>query len=311
MSSGRTQRRRSPLVVLVRDEEIRTNVARRAGWRSGTTALGRLGEIGLVPWYRLDPFKQPLGPYSLDELQRMTATEDFYVLGEGVPDWTLASELSEFALTPPRADLDRDAQPVETAFNARRVRGRSLDEMIGVCKGILFDGVVNDREIVSFDQWVKANPTIVSEWPGNVLRDRLQQVLEDGVIDHDERRDLTELLQKIVGDKPDAATVENTATRLPLDDPAPVIMFDSKEFCLTGKFVFGPRSRCEEAIRIHGANAHKTVRRWTDYLVIGGLASRDWIHSTHGRKIEKALQMKKKGLRCSIVSEEHWAASLE
>lgn len=261
-------------------------------------------------WYRLDPFKQAHGPYSLDELRRMTETEDFYVLGDDVKDWTLASELPEFTLAPPHAGLDRDAQPVETGFNARMVRGRSLDEMIGLCKGILFDGVVDDREIVSLNQWVKANPTIVSEWPGNVLSNRLQEILEDGVVDDDERRDLTELLRKIVGDKPDTATVENTATRLPLDDPAPAVTFDGSEFCLTGKFVFGPRSRCEAAIRTHGANFHKNVRRCTDYLVIGSLASRDWIHSTHGRKIERALQMKKQGLRCSIISEEHWTASL-
>ena len=123
-------------------------------------------------------------------------------------------------------------------------------------------------------------------------------------------RALTDLLHKIVGDKPDVATVENTATRLPLDDPAPVLAFDGKEFCFTGKFVFGPRSHCEEAIRVHGATTHKNVRRWTDYVVIGSLASRDWAHATHGRKIEKALEMKKQGLSCSIVSEEHWTASL-
>jgi len=42
----------------------------------------------------------------------------------------------------------------------------------------------------------------------------------------------------------------------------------------------------------------------TDYLVIGEIGSSNWVHSSFGRKIEKAMELKEKG-RISIVSEKH------
>lgn len=38
--------------------------------------------------------------------------------------------------------------------------------------------------------------------------------------------------------------------------------------------------------------------------------SRDGAHTTFGRKIEKAVSYREKGVPIAIVSEDHWAASL-
>jgi hypothetical protein len=40
-----------------------------------------------------------------------------------------------------------------------------------------------------------------------------------------------------------------------------------------------------------------------DYLEIGTLASRDWVHTAHGRKIEKALLLKRKGVDITCGTE--------
>jgi hypothetical protein len=47
-----------------------------------------------------------------------------------------------------------------------------------------------------------------------------------------------------------------------------------------------------------------------DYLVIGDIGNENWAHSTHGRKIEKAIAYNFSGCRIAIVSEEHWLAHL-
>ncbi len=52
------------------------------------------------------------------------------------------------------------------------------------------------------------------------------------------------------------------------------------------------------------------ITRETDYLVIGTLASEAWVHTTHGRKIEAAVEMKAEGHRIIIVAEEHWATAV-
>jgi hypothetical protein len=46
------------------------------------------------------------------------------------------------------------------------------------------------------------------------------------------------------------------------------------------------------------------------YLIIGEIGSRDWIHSTHGRKIEKALEHNAGGARIAIIGEQHWFEQL-
>jgi NAD-dependent DNA ligase len=79
---------------------------------------------------------------------------------------------------------------------------------------------------------------------------------------------------------------------------------------LTGKFVTGKRAFCEAAVERLGGWCDSRITRETDYLVIGTLASEAWMHTTHGRKIEAAVEMKAQGHPISIVAEEHWAMAV-
>ncbi len=45
-------------------------------------------------------------------------------------------------------------------------------------------------------------------------------------------------------------------------------------------------------------------------LVIGAYATDSWAHSSFGRKIEKALEIREEGSQISIVSELHWVSFL-
>lgn len=100
------------------------------------------------------------------------------------------------------------------------------------------------------------------------------------------------------------------STLLPLDSPAPSIVFDAKQFCLTGKFCYGARSKCEREIKDRGGQAQSNVTQKTNYLVVGLLGSTDWKHSTYGLKIQNAIELQDKGHPISIVSEEHWVKYL-
>jgi hypothetical protein len=53
-----------------------------------------------------------------------------------------------------------------------------------------------------------------------------------------------------------------------------------------------------------------SITKKLNYLVIGSVGSRDWAHSTHGRKIEKAVSYRNGGAPLAIIGEEHWADSL-
>ena len=99
------------------------------------------------------------------------------------------------------------------------------------------------------------------------------------------------------------------STALPLTDPPPPVSFDGRVFCFTGKFYSGSRNWCEQQVVTRGA-AVGSVSRKLDFLVIGEIGSRDWIHSTHGRKIEKAIEINSTGGEIAIVAEQHWHEQL-
>lgn len=203
-------------------------------------------------------------------------------------------------------EIDDHGQPVEKAFNWRRVEERSLDELIGVCKGIIADGVVVHQEAVYIANWLDANRDYAKSWPMNVLYSRIKEMLLDNVLDSDEESELVDLLLKFTGGKSIEEEMQNASTQLPLDDPAPQIVIPNQVFCFTGKFHFGSRAKCEKAVLDLQARVQGNPTMQTNYLVIGLAGSRDWIHSTHGRKIEKAVEYRSCGHGVKIVSEEHW-----
>jgi len=48
----------------------------------------------------------------------------------------------------------------------------------------------------------------------------------------------------------------------------------------------------------------------TGYLFTGIHATDGWAHATFGRKIEKAVTLREKGLPIAIIGEQHWVAQL-
>lgn len=89
------------------------------------------------------------------------------------------------------------------------------------------------------------------------------------------------------------------------------LTFPNSTYCLTGKFVSGPREKCESFIKRFGGVTTKNITKDLNYLVVGTLGSRDWIASGHGRKIEKALHYKQQGCPLSILSEEYFLTFLD
>ncbi len=212
-------------------------------------------------------------------------------------------------------------QPVNRAFNARRLAARSVDELIGICKGIVADGIVNSAEADFLVNWLDSNRPIMDVWPVNVLSLRVEKMLENNCIDELERKELFKLLTDIVGGTGKCEVVNRTtgevaenisspSSTLPLDKPVPEIVFEDKLFCFTGKFFYGTRKRCEGDVLERGGQSKSRITMATDYLVIGLIGSSDWLHSTHGTKIENAVKLKGNGSLISIVSEEHWSTYL-
>lgn len=205
--------------------------------------------------------------------------------------------------------LNGDAQPINRRFNVNRIKDRTTDELLGLCKGIIADSKVDQSEAEFLLNWINNNPASLLAWPGNAIAERLSRHLDDNHLDADEAADLLSLLQDITGEKYQAMVPANMSSSC-FDDPQPPVTFSGKTFCLTGKFAMGQRKACEQEVLDLGGKTIKNPSGKTDYLVIGSIGSTDWIHTSFGRKIEKAKELQADGATIAIISEDHWAAHL-
>lgn len=206
--------------------------------------------------------------------------------------------------------LGPDGQPYPLLNRGSRQR-RVIAELLGLAKGVIADGVVSSAEAAFLRDWMRANPDAVDTWPCSVVAQRLHDIYADGVVDEAERNDLADLLLDVTGGALDQVEGANPTSNLPLDDPVPSIEFPGRLFVFTGRFLYGPRKTCEKCVREAGGDTSSSVTLKTNYLIIGDLGSRDWIQSSFGTKIEKAVEYRDgRGAPIAIVHEENWAAAL-
>lgn len=189
-----------------------------------------------------------------------------------------------------------------------RIVKRQIDELLGLAKGALLDGKVDQHEAEGIFAWLNANAMCLETWPASVLYDRLRAMLADGVLGEDESQELLGLLMQFAA--PQGGVISVTPTTLPLTVPAPPIVHFGRSFCFTGVFECGSRSKCHELVLALGGGPAKGVTKKLDYLVIGSVGSEFWRHSSFGTKIMKAAQYREEGAPIAIVSESYWLSRL-
>jgi len=204
--------------------------------------------------------------------------------------------------------MSDDKSPLFQRFGKSRLDDRKLDQLLGICEGVIADGTVNQAEAQFLQSWLVKNADIAEKWPANVMLARIDKMLADGVLDDDEQGELVKLLMDLAGIH---VGEEKTASTLPLCDPAPDLEFVGRRFVLTGKFASGTRKECEAMVVAVGGSVAKNVTKDTDVVVVGELVSDSWIHESYGRKIEKAVELRDSGGGVSIVSEQHWAGCVQ
>lgn len=179
---------------------------------------------------------------------------------------------------------------------------RGCESLIGICSGLIADGELKDKEITYLRLWLKENSELCNVWPAEVIFRRVEDILADGQITHEERSYLRETLENLVGGSfTDTGAIKAGSTSLPVNENA-VVEITNNSFCFTGQFVFCTRISCEKMTINLGGKCSFAINKKIDYLVIGEMASRDWKHSSHGLKIEQAIALQSQGLNLHIIS---------
>ncbi|WP_189521463.1 MULTISPECIES: BRCT domain-containing protein [unclassified Mesorhizobium] len=189
-----------------------------------------------------------------------------------------------------------------------RISSRQIDELIGLARGLAADGTINKAEVEFLQKWLAANAEISNQPIIRTLYRRVNEILDDGVLDSDEHSELLDTLNSFSNRDFELGEVLKPTT-LPLCDPAPTLTFSGRQYCFTGTFNFGQRKHCERAIADRGGAAGNLTQK-ADVLVIGAYATESWKHSSFGDKIVKATAWRDQGLPISIVTESHWVRFL-
>lgn len=198
----------------------------------------------------------------------------------------------------------------------RRLRGdgiyydcltHDMQVLHGILYGILADGKITKEELTGLDDWLYENEQLASYYPYDEICTLVNQVLKDGVVSPEEEQLLKAFFSQFTNSGAKCGycsekekTLLTTAGICVLD---PEITISDHLFCFTGKSEKASRSELAEIIVEHGGKFSDGVTAKTDYLIIGNAGNQCWAFSCYGRKVEKAIDLRKKGNHILIVNE--------
>ena len=195
----------------------------------------------------------------------------------------------------------------------------NLQRLQGIIHGILADGIINDEEINALGDWLNDNEELAGRYPYDEIYSLLLAAKEDGVISEDERNMLKAFFSTFIDTRDSMNLNEPELKRLQADYHIggicavdPEIIFEGRIFCFTGESARATRKEIEEIVIAHGGVFGKGLTKSTDYLVVGAEGNPCWSYSCYGRKIEKAMELRKEGHKIVIVNEcDFWDALVE
>jgi NAD-dependent DNA ligase len=178
----------------------------------------------------------------------------------------------------------------------------------GICHGILADGKVTEEEINKLNDWINNHEHLNTYYPYDEIRSLLLQILADGKVDEDEITLLKAYFKQFVkiNDSSVALAIDRETISVPISGlctSEPNVTFNGMTFCITGALKRGKRSEVESSIKSLGGVTVDGVTLKTNYLIVGDNGNPAWAFSCYGRKVEKALDLRKKGHNISIIHE--------
>lgn len=183
-----------------------------------------------------------------------------------------------------------------------------LQVLQGLCHGILADGRVRDEEVIQLNHWLEQNKHLASYYPYDEICSLMAEVLADGKVDESEKILLKKYFNEFtnLNDAELQETINSDTDHVKIGGICavdPEIDFDGKYFCFTGHSDRSSRAVIAEIIEKLGGIYHNSVIKKTDYLIVGDDGNPCWAYACYGRKVEKAIKLRKDGSHILIVHE--------
>lgn len=186
----------------------------------------------------------------------------------------------------------------------------NIQVLEGILHGILADGVLADKELEALNEWLNDHDGLSGIYPFDEVYGLLLAAKEDGKISQSEKEMLKAYFSTFVDTRdsfnihaPDVKCLQEKYCIGGICAVCPEIQFEGKTFCITGASNRATKSDFANIITSHGGIYNDGVTKKTDYLIVGAEGNPCWAYSCYGRKVEKAMKIRRDGGKVIIVHE--------
>ena len=179
-----------------------------------------------------------------------------------------------------------------------------IQRLLGLMKGLAIDNEVNIIETKYLSDWLDQHDYLKNTYPYDEIYSLITKIEQDGIITEGERNDLLNFCSFFTNEANDSNNL-NLVKGLnegffQID---PQIIIQEKTFCITGQSVKFKRKEIAEKIELYGGFITDSVTNTTNYLVVCDEKNDSWAFTCYGKKVEKAIKLRKNGQQISIIHE--------
>lgn len=193
---------------------------------------------------------------------------------------------------------------------------RDIQILHGMLHGILSDNVITEEELSGLKSWMNDHDHLETVYPYDEIYSVISAIMQDHVIDDQEQQILRAVFSEFIEfdashnlNRSEYDDLRKSMTVQGICALGPNIELNGKLFCFTGESSRTKRSEIASIITSRGGQFNNNVVSNTDFLIVGDNGNPCWAFSCYGRKIEKAIDLRKKGKRIIIAHEiDFWEA---
>lgn len=189
-------------------------------------------------------------------------------------------------------------------FNETTADIQRLHAILG---GIAADGAITETELHGLSDWLSEREHLATCWPYEEVGSLITHVLSDKKIDGAEQTLLKDFFTEFTSILDNRTIVSPSLTidgRVAgLCAVCPAIEFPNRRFCFTGTSYKYTRVEFSTLIQQLGGEVVNSVSAGLDYLIIGADGNPCWAYACYGRKVERAVDLRKSGSRLLLIHE--------
>lgn len=184
----------------------------------------------------------------------------------------------------------------------------AIQRLHGCLHGVVANQKINAKELKDIEDWVDEYSVFRKIFPITEIEALILEVMRDGKIDTREHERLLCVFEHFVTPSAEYAKQRNFSERPPISIGGvcavdPEVIFPDKCFCFTGISEKGTRKELTKIVYTKGGHCADSVVTDLDYLVIGGMSNPCWAFSCYGRKVERAMELRRDGSELLIIQE--------